>query len=156
MKTYVGVNYKSLIMLYRLTQVGREGKELLTDQHVHSVNGGVAENFVVIDSMALGFIWDVKVLASLGDINLIALHGCMVAVMTVVGDFPAEIRSPEERMGDLEYKIRLTDIGVRHGFRRTNPITSLTILWSEKAPCPHYGDVREILTDELLDKPHVQ
>jgi hypothetical protein len=60
----------------------------------------------------------------------------MVAMMTVVGDFPAEKRRPKKRVRYLR-NIQKNLPGCVSCIL-TKPITLLTLLWSENAPCPHF------------------
>ena len=80
-------------------KVSRESEDLLTDQHVQGVDGGVAQEFIVVESR-ITLLWKAEVGTSLRYINFITFHRGMVAVVAVVGDLPAEIRSPEEGMCD--------------------------------------------------------
>lgn len=80
-------------------KVGRESEDLLTDQHEQGIDGGIAQDFVVVKTW-VPFLGKAKVGAGLGDVNLITFHGRVVAVVAVVRDFPAEVRSPKEAVGD--------------------------------------------------------
>ena len=83
------------------TKISRESQKLLTYQRVESVNRSVPENLVPVNLM-IGFVWDPKVLASLGDIDFITFHGSMIGVVTVVRDSPGEIRSPQKCVRNLK------------------------------------------------------
>lgn len=84
----------------KLTQVGREGQELLTDEHEQSVHGGVTEVLRPVDLLTSS-LGDTEIASQLGDVHLITLHRVVVHVVTVVGDTPAEVRGPEEGVSDL-------------------------------------------------------
>ena len=76
-----------------LTKVGGECEKLLADQHVQGVDGSIAENFVPLD-LVMSALGNSKILAGLGDVNLVTFHGSVVGVMTVMGDPPGEVWSP--------------------------------------------------------------
>ena len=86
--------------MWVFTEVSRESEDLLPDEHVEGVDGGVAEDLFPVN-LVVGLLRDAKVLAGLGDVHLVTLHRGVVGVVSVVGDFPGEIRGPEEAMCDL-------------------------------------------------------
>lgn len=80
-------------------KVRRESEDLLTDQHEQGINGGIAQDFVIVKTR-FTFLRKTEIGTGLGNINFVALHRRMVAVVAVVRDLPAEVRSPEEGVGD--------------------------------------------------------
>lgn len=90
-----------------LTEVSRERKHLLPDQHVHGVNGRVAENLVVVN-LVVALVGDPEVFPGLGDVHFVALHRGVVGVVAVVRDLPAEVRCPEGGVGDLRGRGRVS------------------------------------------------
>ena len=84
-----------------LTEVGGECEELLADQHIQGVDGSIAEKFVPLDLVmcALG---NSKIFAGLRDVDLITFHGSVVGVVTVMGDPPREVWSPQEGVRNLK------------------------------------------------------
>jgi hypothetical protein len=112
----------------RRTKVSGEGEDLLADQHVQGVDGGIAEDLVPVD-FVIGLFWDAKIFTRFWNIHFIALHRRVVRVMTVVRNSPREVRSPEEGVGDLAYfdSVDVYKLVFSHS-KLTNPMTSLTIL----------------------------
>lgn len=82
------------------TQVSREGQELLTDEHVEGVEGGVAEVLFPVDPLLFLDVLRRKAEAGsrLGHVHLVAFHTGMIHVVTVMGDLPAEVGCPHYAM----------------------------------------------------------
>ena len=83
-----------------LTEIRGECQQLLANKHVQSVDRSVPEVFVVVNLVSV-FLGYPEVTPGLGDIHLVPFHGGMVAMVTVMGDFPAEVWRPEQGMNDL-------------------------------------------------------
>lgn len=77
----------------KLTQVGGECEKLLADQHQQRINRRIPKYFVPVDLVA-GFIGNSKVLAGLRDVDFVAFHGGVIAMVAVVRDFPREVGRP--------------------------------------------------------------
>lgn len=46
--------------------------------------------------------WYTEISPSLRDVHLVALDRCVVAVVAMMGNPPAEVGSPKERVGNLD------------------------------------------------------
>lgn len=55
------------------TKIGRECEDLLANQHVESVDGGVAKDLVVVESR-ISFFGQTEIRTRLRNIDLITLH----------------------------------------------------------------------------------
>jgi hypothetical protein len=75
------------------TEIGRPGKELLSNEHVQSVKRCISKIFFVINFTIFGFRY-VKLRASHRDIYFIFFHRCMVIMVALVRNSPAEIWRP--------------------------------------------------------------
>jgi len=87
-----------------LTQVRGESEELLADEHVQGKQGCVAQDVFVIEGLSVLGWRQADVSPGFRDVYLISFHGGVIRVMTVVGNFPAKVRCPEERVSDLGRK----------------------------------------------------
>lgn len=83
-----------------LTEIRGECQQLLANKHVQSVDRSVPEVFVVVNLVSV-FLGYPEVTPGLRDIHLVPFHGRMVAVVTMMGYPPAEVRRPEQSMDDL-------------------------------------------------------
>lgn len=77
---------------------------MLADEHIQSVDRGIPEIFVVVNLVAALFLGDPEVAPSPRHVYFIALHGGMVAMVTMVGDLPAEVRRPQQGVDRLEQR----------------------------------------------------
>jgi len=55
-------------------EISGESEELLSEQHVHCVNGSIAQNLIIINTLSRFFLWDSKIGTGLRDVDFIFLH----------------------------------------------------------------------------------
>lgn len=80
-------------------EVSGEGEDLLANEVEECVDGGISKIVLPVDLVVVA-LGNTEVGASLGDINLVLLHGGMVRMMAMVRDSPGEVGSPHEGVGD--------------------------------------------------------
>jgi len=135
-------------------KVGRESEELLAEEHVQSVDGSVTEELVPVD-LIVGLVRNVQVLAGLGNVHLVTLHGSVVGVVAMVGDPPGKVRSPQEGVSD-EAEDVIDNFVVREGtvtaLMSDNPDTGEdeTLEPPVNTPCSPAGDFRANWSKKLL------
>jgi hypothetical protein len=74
-------------------KVGGESEDLLADEHVQGVDGSVAEELIPVELVVV-LLGNAEVLTCLGDVDFVALHRGVVAVVPVMADAPREVGSP--------------------------------------------------------------
>jgi hypothetical protein len=112
----VGIEVVGPLWVHLLTRnvkkkIGGQRKKLLADKHVQGVNRGVSKEFVPVD-FVVGLFGNAKVLAGLRNVYLITLHRSVVGMVTVMGDLPREVRSPQEVVSDEAQNI-INDFVIR-------------------------------------------